>query len=263
MSTLSAKLDANSSVVTIGTYDGVHLGHRQLIAETMRQARARGVRSRVVTFAVHPLTVLRPDLPIRLLCTTRERIALLQATGVDDVVVLGFDEARVHEPAEEFVKRELVDELGATFIVVGANFRFGHERRGDVAMLSALGSELGFGVEGVELVLDDAQASVVSSTRIRAHIREGELDIAAHLLGRRYHLPAQLHSNGEITVADDLLIPGAGRYLVNVSDSSGDGAVAIAVADPEGNLRLEGLTGEGEIDLTFLADRGRSGASDR
>src|SRR5665213_3243206 len=220
--TESGSSSRECSVVTVGTYDGVHLGHRRLIDETKRSAQERGCRSVVVTFAVHPSMVLRPDSPVPLLCTLEEKVTLLKATGIDEVVVLDFDIDRAHESAEDFVIRDLVGRLGAKEIVVGSNFRFGYKRHGDVALLERLGEEYGFVTKGVELVLDDEHHSVVSSTRIRSLIASGELLEAEHLLGRPYLLAGKVNPTSELGVVSGLLIPPAGSYQVTLSQADAD-----------------------------------------
>jgi riboflavin kinase/FMN adenylyltransferase len=177
----------SGSVVTVGTYDGVHLGHRALIAETRRRARELGLESVVVTFDRHPATVVRPDRVPPLLTGLEDKLALLQQTGVDRVVVLPFDEQRANESAEEFVQEVLVRGLRARQVVVGENFRFGHGRKGDVRLLAELGAVEGFEVIGWPLARDP-EGNPVSSTRVRQLILEGRVDQAAELLGRPHRL---------------------------------------------------------------------------
>jgi riboflavin kinase/FMN adenylyltransferase len=179
---------AEGSAVTIGTYDGVHRGHRAVIAEVRRRAAERGLRSAVVTFDRHPAEVLRPERVPRQLTDHVQEIELLASTGVDQVVVLTFDDARAKEPADEFVREVLVDCLAVKLVIVGDDFHFGHERRGNVALLTSMGAELGFEVEGLELVgVDGAPAEGpdrVSSTAIRRALEAGHLAEANEMLGR-------------------------------------------------------------------------------
>ena len=123
------------SVVTIGAYDGVHLGHQAVIAEVRARAAAGGMQSAVVTFDRHPASVVRPESAPRLLTDLEQKLELLGATGLDRCLVISFDEARSKEPAEEFVQEVLVDGLGARVVIVGEDFHFGHQRRGNVALL--------------------------------------------------------------------------------------------------------------------------------
>ena len=223
----STRAGSNCSVVTIGSYDGVHLGHRRLIEITKEIAGQRGCKSIVVTFGVHPSAVLRPGHPVPLLCTLDEKIELLRETGVDEVVVLDFDDARLHERAEDFIIHDVIEPLGAVAIVVGSNFRFGFQRRGDVAMLERLGAQYGFSAQGIDLVLDDEFRSVVSSSRIRALIGDGKMLDAATRLGQPYRLPGTVSPSFELTVAPELLVPPSGTYRVEVVYQDGK------TADPE------------------------------
>ena len=137
------------TVVTIGAYDGVHLGHQAVIAEVRARAAAGGMESAVVTFDRHPAAVVRPESAPRLLTDLDQKLELLAATGLDRCLVIPFDEARSKEPAEEFVQEVLVDCLGARVVIVGEDFHFGHQRRGNVALLHEMGADLGFEVDGL------------------------------------------------------------------------------------------------------------------
>jgi riboflavin kinase/FMN adenylyltransferase len=183
---------AGGSAVTIGTYDGVHRGHRAVISELRRRAGERGLSTAVVTFDRHPAEVLRPDRVPRQLTDHAQEVELLVSTGVDRVVVLTFDEARAKEPADEFVREVLVDCLNVKLVIVGDDFHFGHERRGNVALLTSMGAELGFDVEGLDLVgVDGAPAEGpdrVSSTTIRRALDAGDLATANEMLGRPHEV---------------------------------------------------------------------------
>jgi len=139
---------AQGSAVTIGAYDGVHLGHRALLAELQERARARGLVSAVVTFDRHPATVVRPESAPPLLTDLDQKLELLASCGVDRTVVVPFDRSRADETAEDFVGEILVDALGSRLVVVGEDFHFGHGRKGNVALLRELGVHEGFEVDG-------------------------------------------------------------------------------------------------------------------
>jgi len=168
------------SSVTIGVLDGVHLGHRALLAHLDD----RMVRV-VLTFDPHPLEVLRPGTHPRLITTIRERIDLLGAAGVDCVGVLDLAEIKEQTP-EQFISEVLVGKVDAGHVVVGADFRFGEDRAGDVELLKTAGKEHGFSVEAIELVED--LGAPISSSRIRGLIESGHVDEAADLLGSRFTL---------------------------------------------------------------------------
>ena len=178
---------SQGSAVTIGAYDGVHLGHRALINRVRDEAAALGCASAVVTFDRHPATVVRPDSAPKVLTDLDQKLELLASTGVDYTMVIHFDEWRANESAEDFVRDILVGCLRARAVVVGHDFHFGHNRGGNVALLQRMGAELGFDVLGIKLV-GDAANQPVSSTRIRALLSEGKVAEAAELLGRPYEV---------------------------------------------------------------------------
>ncbi len=178
---------AEGSVVTIGAYDGVHLGHRAVIDEVRRLADDLGAQSAVVTFDRHPAYVVRPESAPRQLTDLEQKLELLAATGVDITTVVHFDEARAAESPEDFVETVLVGCLGARAVVVGEDFHFGHQRRGNAALLRELGAAAGFEVWPVPLLPRvDGVDEPVSSTAVRRALAGGEVDVAARLLGRPF-----------------------------------------------------------------------------
>jgi riboflavin kinase/FMN adenylyltransferase len=212
------------TAVAIGFFDGLHLGHRVVLGEVRRLAAELGARSAVVTFDRHPASVVRPESAPQLLTTLEQRVELLASTGIDYVVVVHFDEARSSESAEDFVRHELVDCLGARAVVVGADFHFGHGRKGDVALLERMGAEHGFEVDGIELVASGAEgARSVSSTNIRAALAEGDVEGAARMLGRPHEVRGVVQTGDQrgrelgyptanVAVPDGLQLPADGIY---------------------------------------------------
>lgn len=176
------------TALTIGFFDGVHLGHRLVIGEVRRLAAELGARSAVVTFDPHPASVVRPASAPLLLTDVDQRLELLAETGVDLTIVVPFDDARSKETAEDFVLDVLVECLGAKAVVVGADFHFGHERSGDVALLQRMGAEHGFEVDGIELAASSSTVRPVSSTAIRQALAEGDLEGANRMLGRHHEV---------------------------------------------------------------------------
>ena len=180
------------TAITIGAYDGVHIGHRTVIAEVRRLAAERGVASAVVTFDRHPASVVRPDSAPLLLTDSEQKLEQLATTGLDLTMVVPFDDERASESAEDFVRNVLVDCVGAAAVVVGEDFHFGHRRLGSVAMLRDMGSELGFEVIGLGLVGPEGTPArdheQVSSTFIRRALASGDLERANALLGRPYEV---------------------------------------------------------------------------
>jgi riboflavin kinase/FMN adenylyltransferase len=174
------------SVVTIGVFDGVHRGHRQIIGRAVDRAAQLGVQSVVVTFDPHPAEVVRPGSRPPVLTSPRRQAELIAELGVDGLCVLPFTaEFSRLEPAA-FAHTVLVDGLHATEVVVGRNFRFGHGASGDVPALAELGSRFGFAVSGAELVA--AGGTTFSSTYVRACVAAGDMRAAATALGRDHRL---------------------------------------------------------------------------
>ncbi|MGK2958073.1 MAG: bifunctional riboflavin kinase/FAD synthetase [Acidimicrobiales bacterium] len=211
-------------VVTIGFFDGVHLGHQLVIGEVRRLAAERGARTAVVTFDHHPAAVVRPESAPRLLTDLDQRLELLAASGVDYTLVIPFDKARSLETAEDFINSVLVDCLRARAVVVGADFHFGHGRKGNVALMTAMGIEAGFEVDGITLVASGAVgARAVSSTAIRQALFEGDLEAANRMLGRPHELRGVVEKGDErgrelgfptanVSVAPDRCLPADGIY---------------------------------------------------
>ncbi|MCL2515470.1 MAG: bifunctional riboflavin kinase/FAD synthetase [Microbacteriaceae bacterium] len=171
------------SAVTIGKFDGVHSGHRAVLAHLVDDARAAGLVPAVVTFDRNPLAVIAPARCPEPLVSVEQKLELLAETGVDAALVVHFDEAFAAVTAERFVSELLVGALHAARVYVGSDFRFGAGNGGDVALLERLGRELGFTVE----LIDDVTGSAgerVSSTKIRGLLADGDVDEATRLLGR-------------------------------------------------------------------------------
>jgi len=215
------------AAVTIGAYDGLHLGHRAVIAEVRREAGSRGLASAVVTFDRHPASVVRPETAPKLLCDLDQKLELLEQTGVDLVVVVRFDEQRAAETAEEFVQEVLVDCLRARTVIVGSDFHFGKGRGGNVALLNQLGSELGFDVLGMALVGADGRPTAaedrVSSTAIRRALVAGDVEGAAQMLGRPHEVRGIVRAGDQrgrglgfptanVAVPGSILLPADGIY---------------------------------------------------
>jgi riboflavin kinase / FMN adenylyltransferase len=210
------------TAVTIGAYDGVHLGHRALLADLSTRAAAAGLTTVVVTFDRHPAAVVRPESAPKQLTSLEQKLELLADAGMERTVVIPFDEARADETAEDFVQEVLVDQLGARLVVVGEDFHFGHGRKGNVEMLRRLGAADGFEVVGVGLTGDGTEP--VSSTRIRALLAAGEVEDAARLLGRTHEVRGPVvrgdgrggaelgFPTANLSLPDDIALPADGVY---------------------------------------------------
>jgi riboflavin kinase/FMN adenylyltransferase len=208
------------SAVTIGNFDGVHLGHQQILSKLNDRARAADLISAVLTFYPHPARVLRPAEAPALVETLDQRLAAISALGIDAVLVARFDAALANFAPEDFVRRYLVEAMRAQIVLIGGNFRFGHKQSGDAKLLAELGFNCGFEVEIVPTVTIDG--TVVSSSAIRNALREGKVDEAQRLLGRPFSLAGELKpgtGQGRVLVVPTLnlateqeLLPKMGVY---------------------------------------------------
>jgi riboflavin kinase / FMN adenylyltransferase len=234
--------DERGSAVTIGNFDGVHLGHREILRRVVERARRDNLRSTVVTFDPHPLRVLRPNDAPGLLVTLEQRLAMIESCGIDAALVLRFDAELARLSAREFVEQIVVATLRTKAILVGENFRFGHRGAGDIALLREFGRasegaasgapaaacEFGFEVECIDPVV--CRGEVVSSSAIRRAVGEGRLIDAGRFLGRPYSLAGEIQpgtGQGRRFVVPTLnlrtaqeLLPKMGVYATEVSVNS-------------------------------------------
>jgi riboflavin kinase/FMN adenylyltransferase len=241
--------------VALGTFDGVHRGHRRVIASARDWAREHGTRAGVVTFDPHPLQVLSPDEPPKLLSTTAVKIGLIEQLGVDEVIVIPFTQDFSRLEPDAFCRDVLVAGIGARHVSVGANFRFGHGAAGDAGTLSAWPE---FETEVVPLIEHDGQP--VSSSRIRELIAAGAVGEAAELLGAPFVLEGFVvrgdargreleMPTANLEPVPELVMPGAGIYAAQALVAGGDGrsveapaAVSIGVRptfEDAGDVRVE------------------------
>ncbi len=173
------------AVITIGAYDGVHRGHRAVIAQVQARAAELGARSVVVTFDRHPASVIRPDAAPRLLTNPAQKLELLADTGIDATVVVPFSPEQARETPVDFVERVIVNALRAQAVIVGSDFHFGHMRQGNITLLREMGERHDFTCEPVVLVpRADGVDEPISSTAIRRALAGGEIETATRLLGR-------------------------------------------------------------------------------
>lgn len=219
------------TVVTVGTFDGVHLGHRAILEEIGRRARARRLRSVLLTFDRHPLTVVRPDDAPRLLTTPNEKKEILAQYGLDYVAFVSFTVAFSRYAPAEFVEEVLVRRLRARELVIGHDHGFGRGRSGDVTVLEELGRAHGFDVDVVPGI--EVAGGLVSSTRIRKALAEGRVEEASEGLGRPYSVRGTVvHGMGRgrtlgfptaniSAPPPDKLLPAEGIYAVRASVGSG------------------------------------------
>jgi riboflavin kinase/FMN adenylyltransferase len=173
-------------IVTVGNFDGVHVGQRRVLDLVRSRAAETGLESAVVTFEPHPMGILQPERAPAHLTTPEQKDRLLSETGIDHLLVVRFTPELSRIPARRFVRDFLVGRLVAREIYVGASFSFGRDREGDLSLLQTMGASFGFTAFGFEEVT--LGGTVVSSTRIRAAVAAGEVDEAAEMLGRPYAL---------------------------------------------------------------------------
>ncbi|MDP3039466.1 MAG: bifunctional riboflavin kinase/FAD synthetase [Deltaproteobacteria bacterium] len=182
-------------VLTIGNFDGVHLGHQRIFQRVKEKAREIGGDSIVYTFEPHPVELLAPERKPLLVTPSREKLRLIEEQGIDIAICANFSPKFASQTPEEFVKNILYDQIKIRQLFVGHDYTFGKDRRGNIAMLRDLGKKLGFNVEVVEAVR--VAGAVVSSTRIRELIQKGEMPEAAKMLGRNYPLSGKvIHGHG-------------------------------------------------------------------
>ena len=180
------------TVLTIGNFDGVHVGHREILRRVVERARQTASIAAVVTFDPHPLKVLRPAEAPGLLSTMTQRLQEMEKLEIEAALVLRFDPELAKLSPEEFVRTILVETLRMTTVFVGENFRFGHKQAGDVNVLRELGRKYDYRVEIVEPVV--MAGEIVSSTAVRVAVSEGHMGTAARLLGRPYALSGAIRS---------------------------------------------------------------------
>lgn len=224
-------------VVTVGSFDGVHLGHAHLIDIMKERAAMSGGETIVVTFSEHPRKVLQSEDDIKLLTSLKEKALLLERAGVDNLCVMRFDREVSELSPEEFLRDFLIGKLGARELVVGYNHHFGHNKQGDAAMLKELETKYGFRIH--EAPRFDSGGDKTSSTTIRKAVAEGDMRRVGRLLGHPYIVMAAVGHAGELMTDEPLkLLPGAGRYYVDVNGRNGvatvgaDGSVALETSAP-------------------------------
>ncbi|KAF0221895.1 MAG: riboflavin kinase / FMN [Geobacteraceae bacterium] len=226
-----------NAVVTIGNFDGVHLGHREIFRRVRRAAAALGGVSAVITFVPHPLKVLPAGKKLRLINTCTEKETLIEASGIDYLVEIPFSGEFAAISAEEFVRKILVERIGTKKLIIGYDYAFGRNREGNAALLRRLGAECGFDVEVLEPI--GTGETVFSSTTIRSMIANGDVKGVVPLLGRHYSISGRVvhgHHRGQglgfptanLETEKDLL-PKNGVYAVKVKvgEATYDGACNI------------------------------------
>ena len=240
--------EADPSVVVLGAFDGIHLGHRAILGTAVAQARLSGLQALACTFDPHPLEVLQPERSPFPITTLEERLELIAETGIDTTLVVVFTRAVAAVQAEEFVSRVLVGTLRARDIVVGFNHRFGHGARGDAALLERLGRDFGFRAHTVAPMTVDGVP--VSSSEIRSALQRGDLPKAVRLLGRAYSIQGEVvrgagrgralgFPTANVKTARPLLLPpGVYTCRVDVEDTRYQAVINVGVRPTFGETEL-------------------------
>lgn len=218
---------AHSPVLTIGTFDGVHLGHRKIIDELCKRAKTLNGESVIFTFDPHPRKIVASgENSLRLLTTLEEKIALLEQSGIDHLIIYPFTKEFSQLTYEEFVERVLVNQIHVKFLVVGYDHKFGKDRKGDFEFLKNCATRFGFQMEKMDVLL--MNQAHISSTRIREAIQRGDFDMANAFLGYPFSLHGTVvegqklgrkiqFPTANIEASDpDKIIPGYGVYAVKV-----------------------------------------------
>lgn len=224
-------------VVTIGNFDGVHLGHRQIFRRVREAARARDGVSVVITFVPHPLQVVSPGTKVRLITSPVEKRSLIEASGIDYLLEIPFDPAFASIAAAQFVEQVLVGAIGMEHLVIGYDYAFGRGREGNEQLLRQLGERFSYDVELLQPISNGA--TVYSSTAVRIMVGEGDVKGVVSVLGRHYSVTGTVvhgHQRGRglgfptaNLETEQELLPAAGVYAVKVRIGTGlyDGACNI------------------------------------
>ena len=220
------KIEINQgSIVTIGTFDGVHIGHQKIISRLVNTAKQEGLKSAILTFFPHPRMVLQKDASIKLINTIDERYAILESLGLDYLLIKKFTKEFSRMGAEDFVKDILVDKLHAKKIIIGYDHRFGRNRNANIDDLKRFGDQYGFAVE--EISAQDIDEVAVSSTKIRNALNEGDIIKANAYLGYNFMLNGTVvkgrklgkqlgFPTANVHIKEDYkLIPKQGAYIVS------------------------------------------------
>jgi len=259
--------------LALGFFDGVHLGHQQIIRQTIQHAQQHEALAVVITFDQHPNTVVAPERVPPLIYSLDQKLAAIESLEVDTLLLFHFDHTFSEQSAEDFIHTLARDFGHIQSICVGLNFAFGHKRRGNVELLKTLGARLNFTVQGLASVSLDGKA--VSSTRIRETIQSGELDAASQMLGRAYSLAGPVIRGDELgrqlgfpTANLDvkgLVLPPKGVYAVHAQTDGKTWRAVLNIGtrptlrNPNPDLRVEAhlLDFEGDLygrslEVTFV-----------
>jgi riboflavin kinase / FMN adenylyltransferase len=218
---------SHPSVVSIGNFDGLHLGHLEILKTVVNRARDLDLQSVAMTFSPHPIQFLAPERAPHLINTLSQKLELIENLGLDVAFVAPFDAPFSHLTPEQFVRRYLIDGLKARSICVGGNFNFGYRQRGSIATLREFGSHF----QVIEVLPVIVRGQIVSSSRIRQHVQAGNVSRACRLLGRWMEIEGEIVSGAgrgrTVTVptlnlkSENELIPASGVYITQIALDGG------------------------------------------
>lgn len=216
--------NAKGTAATIGVYDGVHLGHCQLLSQLREKSKERGLATAVITFDQHPTRVTSPQNAPKLLTSFSQKMELFESQGIDYAYIIKFDKRRSMTPAAEFFQSVFVEGVKAKAIIVGEDFQFGHNREGDVTFLKREGAKEDIEVQGLHLFRHSFSPDiVVSSTAIRMKLADGDIQMATEMLGRRFELEGTVvegdkrgrqigFPTANLSIPEEMLLPRDGVY---------------------------------------------------
>jgi riboflavin kinase/FMN adenylyltransferase len=223
---IQAKLNYPNPVVTIGNFDGVHLGHQKIFKRVVEKAKEINGTPMAITFTPHPARILAPDRGLKMITMPKDKQSLISSSGIEALIYLQFNKEFAHTNPDDFIKDFLVHKIGARWVIVGHNYAFGKGKKGTPALLRKRGEKYGFGVSIVRYA--KIYGDIVSSSRIRSLILRGRVCEASRMLGRAYHIEgtvikgagrgaALLHTPTANIATMNELVPKEGVYAVKVS----------------------------------------------
>nr|WP_294904857.1 bifunctional riboflavin kinase/FAD synthetase [uncultured Lacibacter sp.] len=252
-----------NAVVTIGTFDGVHLGHQQIIKQLCAEAREKGGESILISFYPHPRKIVQPETYTPELTTLEERIELLKQQGLDNLVVVPFNKEFSEQTAQQYIKDFLVDRFHPSLIIIGYDHKFGNNREGDYRLLEKMGEEYNYGVKEIPQQLMNEVA--VSSTKIRRAISAGDVENANQLLGYTYFFRGYVvegnklgrklgYPTANLQIQDqDKLVPANGVYAVE-AQVEGDARILKGMMNIGTRPTVDGTTKTVEVNLFDFAE---------
>lgn len=181
----------------IGNFDGLHLGHQKVITQLVQKAKALHLIPTVITFEPLPQTYLTPQKPVLRLCSLRQKIRLLSEYGIEQVFCIRFNAKFAQCSAFDFIQKYLIDAYQVRYLVVGEDFRFGHQKQGDIHLLKSISQESNFTVEPLPIEIDKENHQKMSSTAIRAALGNGDVDTVTRLLGRNFSLSQRVQKGAQ------------------------------------------------------------------